>query len=402
MTTRNRPSSHPALPFDQWPLTDRDAWSDALRPAAFLKVGGRGAAWRPASRRSALGAYGRLLAWLEAQAVDLATEMPSRRLTSERLKSYALFLLEGRSSVTAGSAFGVLCMAVIAMFPDENWEPLRIMQRQLARNAAPVRIKHRAPASSLFAIGTELLERAASALDGDADGASRPPPIRKALRDYRDGLLIALLASRPLRIKNLVELEIGKHVRRTPTRTTIEVSATETKTHVPICWEWPDALLAPLTRYLDEVRPRLISAPITGGNARRPGEPDARLWVGQGGTAFTSAGVNLALKRHTTDALGFALSAHRFRDSVATSIANDDATKVGYAAQMLGHKRTNTTEHHYIARDDASALGKYDDLLRHLAIARGRASTKSLGSVDGGGACDRQRCRPRAFHARWC
>ena len=76
---------------------------------------------------------------------------------------------------------------------------------------------------------------------------------------------------------------------------------------------------------------------------------------------FSPGGLNRALERHTERTLGHAMTAHRFRDSVATSIANDDPTKVRYAAQMLGHKRTTTTERHYITQDNARALA----LLRH-------------------------------------
>jgi hypothetical protein len=61
-----------------------------------------------------------------------------------------------------------------------------------------------------------------------------------------------------------------------------------------------------------------------------------------------------------------AMTAHRFRDSVATSIANEDPTKVRYAAQMLGHKRTTTTERHYIARDNATALVAHHDRIKSI------------------------------------
>jgi len=118
---------------------------------------------------------------------------------------------------------------------------------------------------------------------------------------------------------------------------------------------WPDTLLPALARYLEQVRPMLISATPTGGNVRRPGEPGARLWVGQGGTVFSPGGLNLALERHTKCALGYAMTAHWFRDSVATSIANEDPTKLRYAANMLGHKRMCTTERHYIAQNNAKA-----------------------------------------------
>jgi integrase len=364
---------HPALPFDLWPVSDRDAWASAIRPRGFLKAAGRGDAWRSASRSAAIGAYGRWLAWSsEHGGADLTCEAPAERFTSVRIRDYAAFLHERRSSVTAASHFGVLCMAVIAMFPTDDWECLRAMQRKLHQRATPTRLKRFAPTHALVQMGIELLECAAGTLDRAKDPALTPQEIRGATRDYRDGLIIALLASRPLRIKNLVEMEIGQHLRQTSSLTTIDFTSAETKTGAPIHSTWPDVLLTPLARYIREVRPMLIAAPLTGGNTRRAGEPGARLWVGQGGTALSAGGLNLALERHTERALGFTMTAHRFRDSVATSITNDDPMKVQYAAQMLGHTRTTTTERHYIAHDNAKALASYHDQIKSVRSPRTR------------------------------
>ena len=113
--------NHRALPMTAWPRSDQEAWAAAIRHPDFLVEGGRGATWRPESGKSARGTYGRWLAWLMAQGVDLETEAPAERLTIDRLRAYVAFLQDGRSSVTVASYTGVLCMAVLAMFPDRNW-----------------------------------------------------------------------------------------------------------------------------------------------------------------------------------------------------------------------------------------------------------------------------------------
>jgi hypothetical protein len=94
----------------------------ALRRVAWC--GSHGLGGRPTSARlpgPARAAYGRLLAWLQAQGVDLEAEAPVARITRERLRGYVAFLREGRSSVTVASYLGVLCMVLVAMFPDEDW-----------------------------------------------------------------------------------------------------------------------------------------------------------------------------------------------------------------------------------------------------------------------------------------
>lgn len=96
---------------------DRLAWQAAHRQLDFLAEPGRASAWRSASERSARGAYGR---WLRA---------------------YVEYLHEGRSPVTAASYLDILCMVVVAVFPDRDWNWLRAVQRRLRRRARPVRDK---------------------------------------------------------------------------------------------------------------------------------------------------------------------------------------------------------------------------------------------------------------------
>lgn len=73
-----------------------------------------------------------------AQGIELANEAPQQRFTAARMEAYATFLLEGRSTVTAANYFGVLCIAVIAMFPSADWDWLRNMQKELRRQATPI------------------------------------------------------------------------------------------------------------------------------------------------------------------------------------------------------------------------------------------------------------------------
>jgi hypothetical protein len=62
MNTNAPRTQHPALPLSDWPVSDRNAWEAALRRPDFLDAGGKGAMWRAASQRSALGVYARWLA----------------------------------------------------------------------------------------------------------------------------------------------------------------------------------------------------------------------------------------------------------------------------------------------------------------------------------------------------
>jgi len=68
---------------------------------------------------------------------------------------------------------------------------------------------------------------------------------------FRDGLIIALLAARPLRLRNLTGLELERTMARRGDVWWINIPADETKTRAPIEVPWPEALTAALTTYLD-------------------------------------------------------------------------------------------------------------------------------------------------------
>ena len=377
-----RPSDHAALPLAQWPAADRLAWEAAHRQPDFLEAGGHGATWRPASQHSAVRAYGRWLGWLTAQGVELDAEAPASRLSLERIRAYVAFAQEGRASVTVASYAGVLCMVVRALFPDTDWGWLRAVQRRLRRRSVPARSKQQrlVPAYDLRQLGLDLIERAGGVLAEPCTVATPPRPRIAAARDYRDGLLIALLASRPLRVSNLLGIEIGEHLRHSGARTTLSFKARETKQNRALHTVWPEDLALALTRYLAEVRPMLIAAPAPGNAARYTKPLGARLWVGQGGTPLSPAGLQKALKRHTARRFGHIVNAHLFRDCLATTLANEDPNHVRYAAPLLGHTTRRTTERGYIAADSRAALSRHHDQLaaiRKTARQRQRAAGKN-------------------------
>jgi integrase/recombinase XerD len=363
--------AHPALVFAAWPLPDREAWQAALRVPDFLADGGRGAEWRPASRRSGLGVYARWLAWLTGQGVDLAAEPPAGRITPNRMRAYVVFLQQGRCAVTVASYLSHFCMTVAAMFPGQDWRWLRRLHAALRRQARTSQRKRKplVPAEQLVQLGLDLLGQAGAVLDRQDDGVTTSRQMVAAARDYRDGLLIALLALRPLRLKNLLQIELGRQLRQAGGQITLTFRASEMKTHRPYEVEWP-ALLAPaLSRYLDQVRPLLIAARAPGGLAHIPYEPGTRLWVGQGATPFTPAGLTKALARHTSRRFGQRITAHRFRHCVASTQANRDLRNIRYAGHLLAHASLRTTERNYIVANSAAALDGYHDLIQAMRAA---------------------------------
>ena len=126
------------------------------------------------------------------------------------------------------------------------------------------------------------------------------------------------------------------------------------------------------------MRPILIAATAPGGSRYEPRPLGPSLWAGQGATHLTAGGLQKLLKRHTTKRFGFAISAHLFRDCVATTLANEDPTHARYAAILLGHHGLRTTERHYIAVNSEVALDRHHTMMASMRkLARQRSPKKA-------------------------
>ncbi|WP_048861567.1 hypothetical protein, partial [Acidisphaera rubrifaciens] len=308
-----------ALRPSEWPPLDQDAWARATRRGGFLDEDGDAAAWRPASRRSAIGAWGRYLAYLRQHGLLDPDQGPAARVRPEFVGAYVRHLQARCGSTTVASYLGVLEMMIRALAPGEDWTWLRRLQARLQRNAVPSRDKRRrvVPADDLLRLGMELME-AAEAMAADA-------PLKAAL-GYRDGLMIALLAMRPLRQRNFLGMEIGRHLLPCGDGFRLRFDADETKTGQPLDVSVPVGLVAALRRYLDHHRPFLLHLRTTRGRSRQSRSPPsgAAVWLTQYGAPCGPSAQRAALEKHTVARYGHLVNAHLFRDCAATTVAHRD------------------------------------------------------------------------------
>jgi integrase/recombinase XerD len=349
-----------ALRVDDWPEQDRAAWARAQREGDLLEDDGAAADWRPATMRSAVGAYGRWLTFLRRHdGLDVNTP-PQNRVTPKAVADYIADLRDGCSSVTVASEVAVLEMMLKALAPGSDWAWLRRMQSRLQRVAEPTRNTRQriVPAEDLVQLGHDLM--------GKAEGDGPVPTLASALT-YRDGLMIALLALRPLRHRNFIMLELGRTLMPTGTGYSIQIPATESKTHRPLAMPFPETLLPHLRRYLDHYRPFLLSLHATRGRNRAQYDPPGGgLWITQYGAVLTEKGPIVAILRRTAAHFGRPINTHLVRHSVASTTANETPEMTGLAATLLGHSDLHTTEKHYIAAKSRVAAQGLQDVLRAL------------------------------------
>jgi integrase/recombinase XerD len=230
-----------------------------------------------------------------------------------------------------------------------DWQWIRRIESRVRSRHVPARSKRdrMVGAADLLSLGVRLMQSAPAQSTG-----------RLQAMQFRDGLIIALLAARPLRLRNLTGLALGRTVVRRGEEWWIMIPPEETKTHEPIEVPWPEALTAALTTYLDTYRPILCRL-----RNRWTRPVGVALWVSTHGSPMCQTAVYETIIGRTGTAFGQPINPHLFRDCAATSIAIEDPEHVRIASQILGHRSTATTERYYNQARTIEAARRYQHFL---------------------------------------
>jgi integrase/recombinase XerD len=184
----------------------------------------------------------------------------------------------------------------------------------------------------------------------------------RRFKAYRDGLMMGLLATRPLRLRNLAGLILDRTLVQRGDGWWIEIPAAETKTKDPVDEPWPEMLVRHLQTYLADHRAGIMAL-----RGSRTGASSDALWLSMHGSAMTDNGIYRRVVVRTLEGLGQPINPHLFRDCAATSIAIDDPVHVGIASRLLGHRTGSTTERYYNQARSVEASRLMQD---HLSVLR--------------------------------
>lgn len=303
----------------------------ALRPGDQFDPPGRAAIWKASTRDTGERAYGHWLRLLGDTGLLDAELDPAQRCTPANLDAYLPVLRRAglASHTVLNRIHGLNCM-LHAMCPRADLSHLDRLVKRLARTATPVRNKlaRIVSPSVLYAAAATELVRLAGNLG------------RRPARRYRDLLIVALLARRPIRLTNLAAITFTENLEQRNGLWHFRFE--QTKTDRPIRFPLPQALAGHFGHYLTVVRPFLLR-----------GRACDHLWVtGRGGPASEEAiyeGVNA-----TTEALvGHRINPHLFRDIVATFVSEEAPEDRAIVADILGHAALATSQMYY---DHAGSL----------------------------------------------
>ncbi len=343
--------SNRCWPIAKWPAQDQAAWTAALQPGDVLDAGGLAAGWSPATRWMAENGYGRWLGWLDQNGLFDPSLPPETRITKERVAAYTSELSATMAPFSVQTRIRQLGSALRAMVPQGDWAWILRAADRLRASAVPVRDKRSRLQSPdrLAELGQQIM--------AEAETATVAREVWRA-GDYRDGLIIALLAHRPIRACNITMIECGRHLRQHNGGWWLAFAAIETKNHQPLEIPFPGELVANLQHYLDRHRPVLLDV---GQRHGRP--PTEALWISAVGRATSYANISLQVRRRTEAAFGKPINPHLFRDCAATSIAIADPEHVRMILPILGHASLATSERHYNQAQTLEAGRRYQQTI---------------------------------------
>lgn len=342
-----------SLPFKNWPEMDRLAWQDIFADGDIFDGQGLAVSWRPATRKTNLRHYGRWLFHVAGSSNFKDSDTPAHRVTPELVSDYVIALKSRLASVSVHGAVVGLKSVITAMAPDHDWRWLARVCGRLKRFAEPETDKRprMRPIEQIYGAAIAELGRLTN-LGGTTS---------TDLRSYRTAIMIALLAARPIRLKNLASMALGKHLFRRNDGWCLHFEAAEVKNRQPLDFDLPQSLVPYLEHYLDQIRPRFS-----------PRTHDA-VWISNRRGPLSEIQCYVQIIAGTKRLVGGGINPHLFRDCAATSLAMNSTSNAFAAAALLGHRDFSTTERHYIRALQLESSGKITRLLeavRHERLPR--------------------------------
>jgi site-specific recombinase XerD len=317
-----------ALPVGRWPAADRTAWQEACRPSVRLKRGGAASHLKPVVQRDLTKRYGLFLDSVSRLGRLQMTADAAAQVTPDNVQAYVAELKSRVSSVTVYGSIQKLRRTVQLIAPHRDVDWLIAIERELASTMRPRPKWDRV-------VYVEVLVDAGLTLMTEAEISKRSNVSRA--RMFRNGLMIALLAYCPVRLKNFAALEIGRSFVNIDGTWWIVLTAAETKEKRPDERPVPEELTSWIERYLAIYRPILAKGHV-GSNA---------LWMAWDGNPMSYASIGELITEITRMTAGVSVNPHMFRTAGATTLATHAADKPHAGGALLHHRPGPVTQENY-------------------------------------------------------
>ena len=244
-TVAPRSAAPRSLPLNEWPAAHRETWEEACRPGLRLRKGGAASRYAEVSREDFARRYGAFLGFLQRSGLLDPSAGPAAQVTPQNVELYIAELKARVRSVTVWNCIYKLRMAARLLDPKADFAWLSEIEQDLALVMEP---------RSKFdrVVLAERLVEAGLTLVTEAEAFARYP-FKRAI-GIRNGLIIALLAVCPIRIKNYAALEIGTTFKEEQGNWWIALPYGSTKTEAADQRPVPDYLNDAVELYLDQIK----------------------------------------------------------------------------------------------------------------------------------------------------
>jgi integrase len=347
--TSGKPCS---LPIAEWPASDCLRWTEACRPAQRLKRGGVASHLAPVSQADFANRYGLYLDFLQRNGRLDPTRGAMTLVTPDNVNGFIAELHARVRSVTVWNSVYKLRRAAQLIAPGTNFEWLTEIEKDIALVMVP-----RSKADRL--VLTERLVEAGLILIREAEMFGKTALARAI--GVRNGLLIALLALHPVRVKNFAALTIADTFINIDGRWWLHIPSDDTKSHRVDERQVPEFITDVVNSYIKTHRPVLC---------RGDGEQLA-LWVSSTtGRQLTTKNLGTLISKITRETVGVDVSPHLFRTAGASTAAVYGGNYPHLASAVLTHRDPCVTEEHYNRAMSISAGEEYGiiaQLYRHRA-----------------------------------
>jgi integrase len=347
-----------SLLVHEWPDADRRAWEDACRAGSRFKPGGTASGLALVSRDDFARRYGAFLGFLQRSGRLERAAAPAAQVTPPNVEVYIASLTARVRSGTVWNCIYKLRRAAELLTPTADFSWLAEIEKDLALVMEP-----RSKFDRL--VFTGRLVEAGLTLVAEAQGFATNDLARA--RGTRNGLMIALLALCPIRLKNFAALEIGRTFKEINGKWWIALPGISTKSRRPDERSVPALLNRYIDMYLNQSRPVLLGS--------RP--PTNALWLSSTtGRPMTTKNLGTLVSKITLETLGVDVSPHLFRTAAASTAAAYGGSTPHLASALLNHTDPRVTEEDYNRASSVSAARAYSAIVAELRACHEQDTSK--------------------------
>jgi len=318
-----------SLPVSEWPDADRRAWEEACRPSLRLKPGGAASHLAEVSRNDFARRYGAFLGFLQRTNRLELHRGAATQVTLPNVEAYIVDLKARVRSVTVYNCVHQLRRAGQLLAPTFDFSWLAEIENDLALEMEPrSKFDRLVLTGRLVEAGLTLVAEAQEFASTDLARA----------RGVRNGLMVALLALCPIRLKNFADLEIGHTFKEVDGSWWIALPGHLTKSRRPDERRVPTLLNRFVELYLNQSRPLLLKS----------SRPTNALWISSTtGGRLTTKNLGTLISKITLETIGVDVSPHLFRTAAASTAAAYGGDTPHLASAVLNHTDPHVTEEHY-------------------------------------------------------